>query len=434
LSGAFLLLISVTLLSAIGFLESRSCYTLWASSNLPVHNINTGLDYPTIQMAIDDNQTSDGNTLVIDKGLYVEHVFVTKSLNIIGKNRDTTILSSGGGFRGFIVSAEKVNITGFTIQDATWAIHLNKSSADNIFDNIISASETGIYFDNAENCSTFDNLILDNWGDGIYLGRAEKNLIQGNLISDSECGVSFTLSTQNIIRENTIMNCTYATSLGLSDNNSFYHNNFTNSSYASQDLNSINRWDQGYPFGGNYWSDYNDTDHLNGPDQNMMGSDGIGDKPYTIDSDNQDSYPFMGQVNTYDVGTWNNTSYHVEIVSNSTVFDFSFNASEGPFARFDVRDENGTGFCRAIIPRAILWAQDGWKVTINSEQTDHNVTVDENYSYVYFTYKNGLDNIEIQGTNVILEFPAPTIILLALAFIAIVFMLVQDKPKNLVSV
>jgi hypothetical protein len=47
-----------------------------------------------------------------------------------------------------------------------------------------------------------------------------------------------------------------------------------------------NTWDDGYPSGGNYWSDYNgyDSDH-----------DGIGDTPYFIDENNTDHYPLMVQ-------------------------------------------------------------------------------------------------------------------------------------------
>jgi len=54
-----------------------------------------------------------------------------------------------------------------------------------------------------------------------------------------------------------------------------------------------NFWDDGYPSGGNYWSDYTDIDVFSGPYQNVTGSDGIGDIPYTIDENNQDRYPLI---------------------------------------------------------------------------------------------------------------------------------------------
>ena len=49
------------------------------------------------------------------------------------------------------------------------------------------------------------------------------------------------------------------------------------------DDDGVNHWDNGYPSGGNYWSDYTGVD-----------GDGIGDTPYIIlGGDNQDWYPFM---------------------------------------------------------------------------------------------------------------------------------------------
>jgi hypothetical protein len=55
----------------------------------------------------------------------------------------------------------------------------------------------------------------------------------------------------------------------------------------------MNTWDNGYPSGGNYWSDYNGTDSFSGPYQNLPGSDFIGDTPYVINSNNTDHYPLM---------------------------------------------------------------------------------------------------------------------------------------------
>jgi len=58
--------------------------------------------------------------------------------------------------------------------------------------------------------------------------------------------------------------------------------------------NSTNVWDNGYPSGGNYWSNFNSTDLFRGPYQNETGIDGISDTPYVIDVYNQDRYPLMG--------------------------------------------------------------------------------------------------------------------------------------------
>ncbi len=50
---------------------------------------------------------------------------------------------------------------------------------------------------------------------------------------------------------------------------------------------------------GNYWSDYFGVDEFNGPNQDLSGSDGIGDTPYIIDSSNQDQYPLMMHFEVY---------------------------------------------------------------------------------------------------------------------------------------
>jgi len=55
----------------------------------------------------------------------------------------------------------------------------------------------------------------------------------------------------------------------------------------------MNVWDDSYPSGGNYWSNYAGTDLYSGPYQNITGSDGIGDTPYIIDANNRDNYPLM---------------------------------------------------------------------------------------------------------------------------------------------
>jgi hypothetical protein len=83
----------------------------------------------------------------------------------------------------------------------------------------------------------------------------------------------------------------------VSDNRIF-HNNFISEFWQVIVLGTSfnNSWDDGYPSGGNYWSDYNGTDLYRGLDQNIAGSDGIGDTSYLIGSNNTDRYPLMGLV------------------------------------------------------------------------------------------------------------------------------------------
>jgi len=86
---------------------------------------------------------------------------------------------------------------------------------------------------------------------------------------------------------------------GSSNNNKFYHNNFLNdTNNAADECN--NAWDNGYPSGGNYWSDYWGDDLYSGPNQDIPGPDGIGDIPYEIPCEHGiDYYPLMNPFEQY---------------------------------------------------------------------------------------------------------------------------------------
>ena len=71
----------------------------------------------------------------------------------------------------------------------------------------------------------------------------------------------------------------------------------SNEVYLNQ--SNTNTWDNGYPSGGNYWSDYTDVDQYSGPSQNITGSDGIWDHPYVIDENNKDNYPIVPEFPSF---------------------------------------------------------------------------------------------------------------------------------------
>ena len=76
--------------------------------------------------------------------------------------------------------------------------------------------------------------------------------------------------------------------------NAFADNYIYGGSQAYDSSPNPNTWDDGYPHGGNFWSDYRGADQCSGPGQDVCnGPDGIGDTPYAIQVRGTDRYPLM---------------------------------------------------------------------------------------------------------------------------------------------
>jgi parallel beta-helix repeat protein len=251
---------------------------------------------------------------------------------------------------------------------------------------------------------------------GVVLLCSSNNKIYGNNITDNYCGISLSDSLNNTIASNNITdNDGYGLYLSGSSNNAIHHNNFIKNNEQVSFTDSINIWDDGYPSGGNFWSDYVGVD---------ADADGLGDTPYTIDANNTDRYPLVGSINVFDAGIWDGTAYSVDVVSNSTVSEFTFNPSEGALLRFNVTGDDGTsGFCRVTIPKSLLWVEDGWTVYVGEESVNYTIIPDNDYTYLYFTYNHSIKAVLIQGTHVIPEFPPAIFLpfLMILTMLAVVF-------------
>jgi len=178
-----------------------------------------------------------------------------------------------------------------------------------IVSNIISNSEVGILLLNrakeAGGVSLVNNIIKDAWRWAIQISQEypSPNVVRNNTLLSCAGGIYLTQgSCDNLIYENNITANDIGIVLWNSSNNSIYHNNFVNNTLQVYTENSLNAWDDGYPSGGNYWSDYMTVDLNHGLYQDEAGGDGIGDKPYGINENNVDRYPLM--VPTYTSLLW----------------------------------------------------------------------------------------------------------------------------------
>jgi len=301
----------------------------------------------------------------------------------------------------------------------------------------LSRTAIGVQLWKTNNTIISGNNITNNLS-GIVLHFSNHNSISGNNITNNDFGgvVLWAYSSDNNINENSITDNVVGVGLSKSSNNVFYHNNFIDNTWQIWDANwdnpsvspSVNVWDNGYPSGGNYWSDYTGID---------ADGDGIGDDEHVIDANNTDRYPLTGPITAFDAGVWNGVAYKVDVVSNSTLSDFHFNPDEGAFLKFNVSGDDGTaGFCRVTIPKNLLRVEDGWTITVGNQTiTDYNVQEDGNHTYIYFSYQHSTQTVTIEGTYVIPEFPIALILplFMILSVIAIVFAkkktYKKQKPK-----
>ena len=242
-------------------------------------------------------------------GISIDYsLFLDVSQNVIHDN-----------FWGMTATLAFSEISNNTVFQNTWSVLFFSSNNNTLFGNEIYSNEvSGVEMRDSENDTVQKNIIHSNGGHGMdlhivssivrgnevhgnnYSGIlviGENNTVDGNNISSNLNGIhlsyQFPLLAENITLVDN--NVRYNTGTGILLDNSvgalIYHNNIVANGIQASDNKNSNEWDNGYPSGGNYWSDYQGNDSFWGPNQDIPGSDGIGDTPYLINISSRDRYP-----------------------------------------------------------------------------------------------------------------------------------------------
>jgi len=236
-------------------------------TRITVKNLNLTKNMQGVALAFTTNSIITNNNLINNfDGIRLDH---SSNNNVISGNNITA--STHYGIRLFYDPSSNLMLKN-NVANNDYGGQLDGSSCNNtISGNNITNNETGIRLDYSSNNTICTNNVANNLdGIGLY-GSSSNNTVSGNNIANSNYGIWFISSYSN----------------------SIYHNNFIDNTMQVIPSSRPNFWDAGYPSGGNYWSDYTGSDSFSGPNQNLAGSDGIGDIQRVYNNDNRDNYPLM---------------------------------------------------------------------------------------------------------------------------------------------
>ena len=197
-------------------------------------------DYTSIQDAI--NIAKDNSSIYVYNGVYNENLLINKTINLYGEDKSNTIIDGKEKSNVVNISADRVIISGFTIQnsgnssysfnyrgrdEAGISINSNSNTIENniltnnyegisisessynvISNNIFAENNyIGLYIGFSDNHTISNNEITENNGWGIYMWEVPNSIVKENIVNANKGGIEITsFSDNSIIKENEIKN------------------------------------------------------------------------------------------------------------------------------------------------------------------------------------------------------------------------------------
>ena len=255
-------------------------------------SLDGSANFSSIQNAIEN--AYDNDTIIVNAGIYNEHLHIDRSISLIGEKKESTIINGSGSGDVVLISADFVNFSSFTIRnagdsgfpeyDAALQIDADHILIDNI---ILFGNSYGIYCYNGS-FNTFDNNRISSSGEyGMYVSFCFNNTIKNNVFFENDCSLKIK-GSQGCIVLNNLFNDSMK---GMyfccgSKNNLVYNNSFTDHvKWNGDDQVGLNHWSNLDLKRGNFWDDYSGID---------ADGDGIGDSSYVPENNAfEDMFPLI---------------------------------------------------------------------------------------------------------------------------------------------
>jgi len=245
-------------------ISSSTGFNVIEQSNIPTTNGKTLYvggsgpgNYSKIKDAVED--ANDGDTIFVFNGTYYEtYIVINKSIDIIGENKNTTIID-GGGY-GTVVSfyADEITFTGFTVQNGgndffafDSGVKVGKSCNVTITGNIITNNGFIGLFVYAHKCLVTQNTIANN-NLGILVFPDPKGyiIISANTVNSNCVGIDIAALNVSVFRNEISFNLrglriTESTNISIFENN--FRRNENPPTFVQLERNAT-KWN------GNYWN------------------------------------------------------------------------------------------------------------------------------------------------------------------------------------